>query len=137
AKAVAALIEQLGSAECAQREAATRALDKIGRPALAALRAAAEKHANLEVRRRAKGLVEKLENSLEQLLEDYRAYGLPLPPKDAPLVRFVSGGGGKVNGVEQPPNYSLGFLLRAGTKTEPPDILGGTLRYQPAWNPPV
>src|SRR5262249_22135279 len=88
AKAIAALIEQLGSAGYQRREGATRALEKIGRPALAALREAAEKHGDAEVRRRAKGLVEKIENSLEQLLEDYRAYGLPLPPKDAPLINF-------------------------------------------------
>src|SRR5262245_13424908 len=80
AKAVPALIAQLGSADFAQRQAATQALEKIGRPALAALREAADNHADLEVRRRVKALLEKLENSLEQLLEDYRAYELPLPP---------------------------------------------------------
>jgi hypothetical protein len=137
AKAIAALIAQLGNADFQQREAATRSLETIGRPALAALREAAEKHADAEVRRRANGLVEKIKNSLEQLLQDYKSYGLPLPPKDAPLVRFRSGGGGTSNGVEQPPRYSLGFLLKEGTKEEPPDILRGTFRYQPAWNPPI
>ena len=87
-----------------------------------------EKHANLEVRRRAKGLVEKLENSLEQLLEDYRAYGLPLPPKDAPLVRFESIMGFTVNGKIYPPTYSVGFLLKQGTEKEPPHFLRGRLR---------
>jgi hypothetical protein len=137
AKAIAALIAQLGSADFKERQSATKSLEAIGRPALAALREAADKHDDAEVRRRAKGLVEKIENSLEQLLEDYKAYGLPVPTKDTPLVRFESSGGGKVNGVEQPRNYSLGFLLKPGTKEDPPDILRGTFRYQPAWNPPV
>jgi hypothetical protein len=104
---------------------------------LAALREAAEKHADAEVRRRAKGLVEKIENGLEQLLEDYRAYGLPHPTNDTPLVLIETGAGGIENGVEYPPRYGLGFLLKPGTKTEPPDILRGSFRYQPDWNPPV
>jgi hypothetical protein len=137
ATAIAALIAQLGNADFQQRQTATRSLEAIGRPALAALRDAAEKHDDAEVRRRAKGLVEKIENSLEQLLEDYKSYGLPLPPKDAPLVRFVSGGGGKVNGVVQPLEYSLGFLLKPGAKRESADILFGTRSYQPGSNSPV
>src|SRR5262249_56961482 len=63
AKTIAALIEQLGSDEYQQREAATRALEKIGRPALAALRDAARKHNDAEVRRRTQGLVAELRNS--------------------------------------------------------------------------
>jgi hypothetical protein len=137
AKAIATLIAQLGSADFQERKAATKSLEAIGRPALAALREAADKHDDAEVRRRAKELVEKIENSLEQLLEDYKAYGLPVPTKDTPLVRFESGAGSTEHGVEYPPSYSLGFLLKPGTKTEPPDILRGSLRYQPHWNPPV
>src|SRR5262245_45536631 len=137
ANAVVALIEQLSSAEYKQREAATRALEGIGLQALAALRLAAEKHGDAEVRRRAKGLVEKIENSLEQLLEDYRSYGLPLPTKDAPLVRFFESGDDKVKGGEQPRSYFLGFLLNPGAKTEPLDILTGTLHYLLDHNTPI
>lgn len=136
-KTIAALIAQLGSAAFLEREAATKSLETIGWPALAALREAADNQDEAEVRQRAKKLVEKIENSLEQLLEDYKAYGLPLPPKDAPLVRFASGGGHMVNGVVQPLTYSLGFLLKPGSKKEPPVILQGTLRYEPAENRPV
>jgi hypothetical protein len=128
AEAIAALIAQLGSADFQERRAATQSLEAIGRPALAALREAADKNANAEVTRRAKGLVEKIENGLEQLLEDYKSYGLPLPPKDAPLVRFESGGGGKVNGVVRPLEYSLGFLLKPETKRASPKVLLGTRR---------
>src|SRR5215831_14592627 len=99
AKTIAGLIAQLGSENFQERQAATRSLGAIGRPALAALREAVDKNTNAEVTRRAKGLIEKIDNGLEQLLEDYKSYGLPLPPKDAPLVRFTSGGGGKVKGV--------------------------------------
>jgi hypothetical protein len=31
-------------------------------------------------------------NGFDQLLADYRGYGLPLPPENAKLVRFESGG---------------------------------------------
>src|SRR5262245_4608154 len=68
-KAIAALIAQLGSENFQERQAATRSLEAIGRPALAALREAANKNADAEVSRRAKGLVERIENGLEQLLE--------------------------------------------------------------------
>src|SRR5262249_39298797 len=123
ANAVVALIEQLSSAEYKQREAATRALEGIGLQALAALRLAAEKHGDAEVRRRAKGLVEKIENSLEQLLEDYRSYGLPLPTKDAPLIRFVRDYTIEEN--KKIPNYILGFLLESAVKNGGSGVLRG------------
>jgi hypothetical protein len=135
ATAISALIEQLSSADFQQRKAATRALEKIGRPALEALREAADKHADAEVRRRAKALVEKIERSLELLLEDYRALGLPLPPKEAKLVRYEAGGGGIVNRKVQPKSYSLAFEVKPATKTENPVLLTGTHEWQPRWNP--
>jgi hypothetical protein len=135
AKAISALIEQLSSADFQQREAATRALEKIGRPALAALREAADRHPDTEVRRRTKALVEKIERSLELLLEDYRALGLPLPPKEARLVRYEAGGGGIVNRKVQPKSYSLAFEVKPATKAENPVLLAGTLEWQPSWNP--
>ncbi|MBN9122326.1 MAG: sigma-70 family RNA polymerase sigma factor [Planctomycetes bacterium] len=54
---VARLIEQLGAAEFADREAARAELLEIGEPALKALRAAAAAHASAEVRARAAELV--------------------------------------------------------------------------------
>ncbi len=47
------LIEQLGSKKFAEREAAAKALDKLGEPALAALQKAATDNANPQIRRRA------------------------------------------------------------------------------------
>jgi hypothetical protein len=123
-KTIAGLISQLGSENFQERQAATRSLEEIGRPALAALREAVDKNTNAEVTRRAKGLIEKIDNGLEQLLEDYKSYGLPLPPKDAPLVRFTSDGG-RANGGRLPEIYSLGFLVKADTKWETAKILMG------------
>jgi hypothetical protein len=111
-------IEELGNKDYRRRQAATRALEAVGPPALAALRAAAGKHADAEVRRQATRLVEKIENGLPQLLEDYRSYGLPLPPRDAPFVRFLVGG----------VNVELGFLLRPAAGKQPPEILWGMRR---------
>jgi hypothetical protein len=53
------LIQQLGSDQFAQREAASRALEAIGAPAFAALRDALGSD-DAEVRRRAENLVERL-----------------------------------------------------------------------------
>jgi hypothetical protein len=64
--------------------------------------------------------------SLDQLLAEYRSYGLPLPPVDAKLVRFESGGRYVLNGKLMPPTYFVGFLLRPGTKDKPALVLVGT-----------
>jgi hypothetical protein len=135
AKTIAALIAQLGSENFQERQAATRSLEAIGRPALAALRKATVKHDDAEVRARAKGLVGKMENNLEQLLEDYRAYGLPVPTKDAPLVRCS--GGVAYPGETQLFASGLGFLVKAGTKTELPVVLGGPHPYEFLGEPSV
>src|SRR6267378_3168921 len=50
-------VQQLGSPVFAEREAATKALEAMGEPALDALRRAAAKSADAEVRRRAKELI--------------------------------------------------------------------------------
>jgi hypothetical protein len=114
------LIVQLGSERFDERTTATRALERIGCPALKALRRAAANDSDAEVRRRAARLVSRIENSLDQLLADYRFFGLPLPPKDAPLVRFVDWPGGTIwfgdnkgNSEKRivPPTYALGFLV--------------------------
>src|SRR5947209_7495756 len=58
------LIRLLGSPQFAEREAATRALDKAGEPALSALRKAAGSDKDPEIRRRAAMLVERIEDRL-------------------------------------------------------------------------
>jgi hypothetical protein len=121
--AIAKLVKQLGSSNFSEREKATKDLEAIGFPALDALRTAA-KNKDAEVAQRAARLVAIIENGFDQLLADYRAYGLPLPPEDAKLVRFVSGGGGIVNDKLMPPTYFLGFLI------EPGKLLVGTQEYR-------
>jgi hypothetical protein len=125
AAAITRLIEQLGSPTFAEREKAVSSLEAIGAPALGALRKAV-KSSDPEVARRATALVEVIENTLEYSLAEYRRYGLPLPPADAPLVRFESGGRHVLNGKLMPPTYLLGFMLRRGTKEAPPVLLVGT-----------
>src|SRR6516162_10619468 len=58
------LIEQLGSGTFKDREAATKALDAIGAPALEKLRKAAEGE-ELEIKRRATELVKRIEKRAE------------------------------------------------------------------------
>jgi hypothetical protein len=84
----------------------------------------------------AKSAIERLESltdeqirqvnapDLDELLATYRGWGLPLPPVEAQLVRFDSGGS-IVNGVEE--SYlHLGFLLSPATDELGPLILVGT-----------
>jgi hypothetical protein len=59
----ALLVAQLGSARYAEREAAATALEKLGREALPALRAALDSR-DLEVRTRASALLEKIDSDL-------------------------------------------------------------------------
>src|SRR5438094_479090 len=61
------LIRQLGDPRFARREAASKALAKVGEPALAALRKAAASSDDVEVRLRAARLVEAIENDLPSL----------------------------------------------------------------------
>src|SRR5438552_1961107 len=55
-------VQQLGSPKFAEREAATKALEGIGEPALDALRKAAAKGEDPEVRSRAKQLIKIIED---------------------------------------------------------------------------
>jgi hypothetical protein len=123
------LIEQLGSAEFTEREAATKGLAKIGLPALEALKKAARSD-DPEVARRANDLLRTVGNRLEDLLVSYRAYGLPLPPGDAPLVRFEGCRRGMVNSKRIPPPDALGFLVGPATKDAGPLVLVGTQEYR-------
>jgi hypothetical protein len=102
------LISQLGSDNFADREAASQALERIGPPALAALKRA-RADTDLEVRHRASELIFRIENSLDQLLIDYRSFGLPLPPDKAPCVRFAQYADGRARVHVQ--TWSLGFLI--------------------------
>jgi hypothetical protein len=56
------LVRQLGSDSFRDREAAAQGLERIGEPAVPALRGAARESPDLEVRRRARELVEILDN---------------------------------------------------------------------------
>jgi hypothetical protein len=59
----ASLVQRLGSGRYADREAATQALERLGRTALPALRAARDSR-DLEIRNRAGVLIQKIEGSL-------------------------------------------------------------------------
>ncbi|HKI31086.1 MAG TPA: hypothetical protein VKA46_04420, partial [Gemmataceae bacterium] len=129
------LIRQLGSDEFKEREAASRQLEKIGPPAMEALRAAGTGSKDAEVRRRAADVAAAIENTLEQLVIDYRSFGLPLPPKEAKLARYKRSPGPVrlVNGKVQPEDYGLAFQLKPGSETEGPTLLQGTFQWQPSW----
>jgi HEAT repeat protein len=127
------LIEQLSSPEFNEREAASRGLEKIGPPAMGALREATVRSKDAEVRRRAADIAAAIENTPEQLLIDYRAFGLPLPPKDAKLVRFDSGVTGGPGGPGQRKLYGLAFQLKAATRKEGPVLLQGPDQWKPGW----
>ncbi len=130
------LIQQLGGENFDEREAASQQLKKIGPPALATLRATAKDSKDAETRRRAAEAVTVIENSLEQLLIDYRSYGLPMPPKDAPLVRCEWG---RTEIVDGKPYRSemLAFLIKPGSPTEPRMFLQGTYEWLEESNPRV
>ncbi len=76
----ATLVEQLGSARYAEREAAAAALERIGRPALTALRNVRESR-DPEIRTRAGTLAQKIENALltqpTRLQLDFQNASLP------------------------------------------------------------
>src|SRR5947209_2193312 len=66
---IESLIAQLGSREFRERDAATKALDAIGRLALPALRKAATASDDLEGRKRAEGLIQSIEGRLSAVRE--------------------------------------------------------------------
>jgi uncharacterized protein (TIGR03067 family) len=75
-EAIQRLIEQLGSKKFREREAASKALAKVGEGALDALRKAARDDADAEVRRRAAQLVNG--RDLRQRLGTWRIVGVEL-----------------------------------------------------------
>jgi hypothetical protein len=131
---IARLVRQLDSDRYAERESAARELARAGAAALPELRRAAARGA-AETRRRAAGLVALAENGLDQLLADYRSFGLPLPPAGAPLVRFLVHPGNRGwsrngDGPEEthttPPAYGIGFLVEPARGGRPAQLLCGT-----------
>ena len=136
---VARLVGQLGHDKYAQREAAARALERIGIPALTELRSAAATSHDAELKQRAAALVFRIENGLDQLLADYRTYGLPLPPEKAPLVRFKLYSGdttfiiddnGKQKAITSASRFALGFLIEPATKKSKAKLLRGTQTWR-------
>ncbi len=76
--------------------------------------------------------------ALDALLSDYRLYGLPEPPKDAPLVRFESGWRTSTKDGKEITCAHLGFLLRAAGKDRPAVVLVGTEEFEiRPWIPDV
>jgi hypothetical protein len=134
---VARLISSLGSDRFAERKKAAAELERIGGPALPGLRRATAAARDEEACRLAADLVARIENSLDQLLADYRAYGLPLPPPDGPLVRHQAGSGrkeflltdGKLELHSSPPSFQYAFLVAPGLGGRPPLVQHGTSVY--------
>ncbi|SRR5579875_2738533 len=67
-------IKQLASDRFAEREAASKALDAIGEPALQALKKVATESADAEVRQRAKSVVESVESRLYRELRCFKGH---------------------------------------------------------------
>lgn len=65
---------------------------------------------------------------LDKLLAAYKAYGLPLPPANAKLVRYLACREYVDNGVRHSAKYGLAFLLKAETKGAEFDLLIGVRR---------
>jgi RNA polymerase sigma factor (sigma-70 family) len=114
------LIKQLGSDEFEEREAATNALKKVGKPALNALREAATENADAEVRNRAAALIVAIRDSLirsidlephvnQKLNERFHNYhegndlaALPTGRQSFAGIAFTVGGGVVQLGGEKP-----------------------------------
>ena len=126
-ESITKLVKQLGSRVFTERQAATKSLEAIGIPCKSLGRATGSDDAELALR--ARNLVTIIENSLDQLLAEYRRYKLPLPPKDALLVRFESGGHTVID-RKLVPTYSLGFLIEQGSSDNLPLLLVGTKEYR-------
>jgi carboxyl-terminal processing protease len=89
---ISRLIQQLGSKDFREREAASQQLDRIGEPAIKFLRKAADEHADPEVRQRAQVLVESIQNRAylsEQFAQ--RILGLIDAAREAHVLEFDKG----------------------------------------------
>jgi hypothetical protein len=117
---VAKLIQQLGSTDFDEREAATRALDTLGAPAMEALREATQS-SDLEVRRQAQDLGERIQRRVESAdaLTPSRVH---LIYKDTPLTEALADFGRKTGYVlrladGQPPLANRTVTLDTGPTT--------------------
>jgi hypothetical protein len=76
-------------------------------------------------------VVEKFTTSrMDELLELYRDFGLPLPPADAPLVKTPTGWSHQLDSGKHDPIFTLGFLLKAAEGDAPAEVLVGPLRFK-------
>ncbi len=80
--------------------------------------------------------------SLAELLKQYQEFGLPVPPKDAKLVRYERPGGGHfqtIDGVTKrvvyPTIHGLAFEVKSGTETDFPVLFEGIAEWEPISNP--
>ncbi|HEV3445194.1 MAG TPA: hypothetical protein VG099_11155 [Gemmataceae bacterium] len=128
------LIRQLGSLDFTQREKATEELEANGCAALEVLRKAARRDKDPEVRQRATRVVQRLENRLDGLLADYRAFGMPFPPSDAKLVRFVAQQGERIDGKWVQEKYRFGFLTKPRRGVEPATVLAEMEQGELNWD---
>jgi hypothetical protein len=70
---------------------------------------------------------------LDELLAEYQRRGLPLPPKEAKLVRYeISFSNADARGRHHP-IYALAFLIKPGSKTGKAVVLHGTRQWEPFW----
>jgi hypothetical protein len=65
------------------------------------------------------------ETNLDELLTLYRKLDLPLPPPEAKLVSYESGGAYIINKEVQPPSRSLAFRIKHVTKPGSVELLTG------------
>jgi len=75
-------------------------------------------------------------SEMDQLLADYRSYGLPLPPHDACLVRFPHEQ--RPRDDDSPKDYLLGFrLASSGEREQSPVLVGSVYKVPHDWELPA
>jgi hypothetical protein len=127
------LVKQLGSDKFKEREAASSALTKVGKPALPALKKAATESADAEVRSRAAGLILTIRDALirpidlgpyvnQKLTERFHNYhegndlaALPTGKQTFAGVKFAVGGGVVQLGAGKPDKVEG---IKVGVKAE-------------------
>ena len=110
---IADLIRQLGQAEFAKRQAASKELEAIGEPALESLRKAAASSDSRETRRRAEQIIRVIEPRPVRLSSAYSSPGLSLAESKHAVycitivaqVNAKGEGKGKIELVNTPPHY--------------------------------
>src|SRR5260221_8448311 len=64
---------------------------------------------------------------MDELLQLYREFGLPLPPADAPLVKAPTGWSHQLASGKDVPILTLGFLLKPADGKNPAEVLIGPI----------